>query len=736
MSSRPNRRWPLALVLPLPLALPLVLAQVTAAHADDMLSPWQIGGSLTAALEDYSDAGDPAVSPFAERTTFGFLEADLNVSRQFSPFERVQGQIFGVLVDNPFRSNVDGFVAERAQIQWEKGDGAVPFRLEAGDIFALTTARTSQRSLKGVQLELQPDLGLLPGWRHSVQGFWGINQATYRQVDFDDDQTVGVSWLMSRGRAGNISVNLVTNRLGAGANNVAVERVQTVGSIAADRAFDLRGQALEWKAEVGFLYGDNLAGNRLDETGAGLFTELRGRDQSMPLDYSIRLDQFDSDYSPNGAAVSAGRRSVATNAGWRFDSGLSLRGRARWDRDGFGRANHTDTFNSGMNLAGPVDPGFGVPLNGTFDASVTRTEDEAGTVKTTTQAASANLTAPLPGDLFGRLGYQFQATRALNATPTVSNTVTMGVDRRFSRGDLVGSLSPSLSLRRINGGNSEGDELTLGLGGSLERGTLSARANYRLSKLFRDAAGADTVTNSLNGSLNWQAGRHSLTLEADFNVTVREGAGESQPLKLAARYTFSFDKAAGQGLFDSPRPPQSFAAPTVPADSGVIDLAALAPNSALQAVLQNLTDAGLRGGQAQQDGLIVYESPILRDVPLRQRLALLHQGARFRKSALIIDPSSPGDAAALENDFQAVLSELISVYGAPGSTFDRGDFAGDVVQAVDDGDLIRIAEWRTASGTLRLGIPRRLDRQVRIEVHHARSFRAPTITLWGLDVVN
>lgn len=732
MSAGLHWNWRLAL------ATPLLFACATggAAGDDDILSPWQIGGSLTAALEDYSDAGDPAVSPFAERTTFGFLEADLNVARQFSPFERVQAQMFGVLVDNPFRSNFDGFVAERAQVQWEKGDGAIPFRMEAGDIFALTTARTSQRSLKGVQLELQPGLGILPGWQHSVVGFWGINQATYRQVDFDDDQTVGASWLMSQGRAGNISLNIVSNRLGAGANNVAIERVQTVGSVAADRAFDFRGQALEWKGEVGFLYGDNLAGNQLDDTGAGLFTELRGRDQSVPLDYSLRFDQFDSDYSPNGAAVSAGRRSLAANAGWRFDGGLSLRGRARWDRDEFGRTNHTDTFNSGLNLAGPVDPGFGIALNGTFDAFVTRTENEDGTVRTTTQAASANLTAPLPADLFGRFGYQFQATRAVNATPTVSNTVTVGVDRRFSRGDLVGTLSPSLSLRRINGGNSEGDEMTLGLGGSLERGTLSARANYRLSKLFRDTAGADTVTNSLNGSLNWQEGRHSLALEADFNVTVREGSGESQPLKLAARYTFSFDKAAGQGLFDDPRPPQSFAAPEVPLDAGVIDLAALAPNSALQDVLRTLTDAGLRGGQAQREGLIVYESPVLRDVPLRQRLALLHKGARFRKSVLIIDPSNPGDAAALQADFRIVLGELIDVYGAPGSTFDRGDFAGDVVQAIDDGDLIRIAEWRTASGTLRLGIPRRLDRQVRIEVHHARSFRAPTITLWGLQSVN
>lgn len=709
----------------------------SATVAQELLRDWQVGGSLTTALEGFSDAGDPGQSPFAERTVFGFMEADLNLSRQVSPFERISGQFFGVLVDHPFRSNFDGFVAERAKAEWEKGDGAVPFRLEAGDIFALTTARTSQRSLKGLQLEIQPRIGILPGWNHSLIGFWGINQATYRQVDFDDDQTVGASWLMSRGRGGNLAFSLVTNRLGVGANNVAVERVQTVGSIAADRAFDLRGQALEWKGEVGYLFGDDLAGNRLDETGAGLFTEVRGRDQSLPLDYSIRFDQFDSDYRPNGAAVSAGRRSFSGNAGWRFDGGLALRGRARWDRDGFGRANHTDTYSSGLNLAGPLDPGLGTVLNGTFDASTTHTRNQAGTTETTTHAASANLSAPLPNDLFGRVGYQLQATRARNAEPTLTGTASVGVDRSFTYGDLVGTLSPSISWRRTNGGNAEGDELILGLGGSVERGSLSARANYRYARQIRETAGADTVTNSLNGSLNWQQGRHSFALEADFSVTAREAAQASQPLKLGARYTFSFDKAPGSGFLDAPQvAQQGFAAVEVPAESGVFDLAALAPNGSLQVVLQTLTDAGLRGGQAQAEGLIVYETPVLTNVALRQRLALLHKGARFRKAALIIDPSNPADAVALQRDFQAVLDDLVAAYGAPSATFERGAFDGDVVQAIDDGDLIRIAEWRTASGTLRLGIPRRLDRQVRIELHHARSFRAPTITLWGLDAVN
>ncbi|HRE12716.1 MAG TPA: hypothetical protein PLD37_00810, partial [Usitatibacteraceae bacterium] len=52
------------------------------------------------------------------------------------------------------------------------------------------------------------------------------------------------------------------------------------------------------------------------------------------------------------------------------------------------------------------------------------------------------------------------------------------------------------------------------------------------------------------------------------------------------------------------------------------------------------------------------------------------------------------------------------------------------------GRFIRITEWSTQAGTtLRLGIPRRLDGEARIEIHHARRFAGPRDTAWGLESV-
>jgi tRNA threonylcarbamoyl adenosine modification protein (Sua5/YciO/YrdC/YwlC family) len=47
--------------------------------------------------------------------------------------------------------------------------------------------------------------------------------------------------------------------------------------------------------------------------------------------------------------------------------------------------------------------------------------------------------------------------------------------------------------------------------------------------------------------------------------------------------------------------------------------------------------------------------------------------------------------------------------------------------------FIRLPEWRTPEGTIRFGIPRRLDRIVRMEVQIARSFPDPTQTRWSFD---
>lgn len=698
----------------------------------DLLRDWQISGSLTGRVESFSDAGDPAQSPFNERSIFEFAEGDVSFSRQVSPWESVRGNFFGVFNNNPFRSQFEGFVPERAKLEYEKGDAGLPFRVEAGDIFAFSTARTVQRALKGVQIEVQPELGS-GDWNSSAVAYWGANQAVYRQVDFDDEQAYGGSFLLNRGNT-TLSMNLAANRFGSGANGVAVVRNQTVGSIAGDHKFTVADQDLELKAELGMFYGDDAAGARLNQYGGAWFTELGGRSKSMPLDYSVRFQQIDSDYRPAGAGVSAGRRSLNTSAGWRFKGGVSLRGRAAWDRDNFGRANRQDTLSAGANLSGPFDLPWGKKATGSLDYAATSTENAAGTVDNLSNVISVNLSSPITEKWNGRVSYSFQSQETLNAAPIVTNQMNLGVDRSFRNGDWSGSISPGFSYRRINGGGGEGDDVTASFGANLAWQQLSLRADYRATYLFRDAAGGDTISNRFTSTLNWQSGPHRLGVEMDYNVQTREAARASQPLKVAAFYTFTFGKQPGESLFGGGGQQATFTASPVAAQD-LVDITVIRPGEVLKQALTELAELGLTGGQAQNDDIVLFETPALTDINLRQRLALRHENQRVRDVMIIVDPTDVNNGRQVEQDFNNILSELIDAYGRPDTTFDRGDFNGNVVTDVDDGELVRLAEWRTNSGILRLGIPRRLDRQVRIEIHHARSFPPPSHTLWGVETL-
>ena len=47
--------------------------------------------------------------------------------------------------------------------------------------------------------------------------------------------------------------------------------------------------------------------------------------------------------------------------------------------------------------------------------------------------------------------------------------------------------------------------------------------------------------------------------------------------------------------------------------------------------------------------------------------------------------------------------------------------------------MIRIYEWSTDYGMIRMGIPRRLDDQVRLEILHARFMPPVTQPNWGVE---
>lgn len=99
----------------------------------DPLPEWRIDGSSTFRAEQSGVAGDASANPNPDNAFDFFNEVNLNLERRYSPWNFLRGSFDGVVNSSEFRSAQRGFVPERANLTWTKGDGSVPLRAEGGD---------------------------------------------------------------------------------------------------------------------------------------------------------------------------------------------------------------------------------------------------------------------------------------------------------------------------------------------------------------------------------------------------------------------------------------------------------------------------------------------------------------------------------------------------------------------------------------------------------------------------
>jgi hypothetical protein len=151
-------------------------------------------------------------------------------------------------------------------------------------------------------------------------------------------------------------------------------------------------------------------------------------------------------------------------------------------------------------------------------------------------------------------------------------------------------------------------------------------------------------------------------------------------------------------------------------------------------VRSRLEDAGYRGAIPQANA-IVFETRLVTDIEARQRLAIVHDTGRVARTALLIDVEDPANAATVSQVYERARKALLDRYGSPSFAFEEGNFGPALAVDLNAGRFVRVMEWRTAAGTLRLGIPRQFGARLRIEIQHAAGFPPPRDASWGLDMV-
>jgi hypothetical protein len=222
--------------------------------------------------------------------------------------------------------------------------------------------------------------------------------------------------------------------------------------------------------------------------------------------------------------------------------------------------------------------------------------------------------------------------------------------------------------------------------------------------------------------------------ELGFDVTTfdrRPTPGEkTEAWRAGLTWTYAFDyqaQAAPKSV-----PAVATTAGPVPRDAGL--LVAMAPGDPLEETIKRIADSGMAAG-SRQPGAMVFEARPLAEIEGRQRVVIAHDAGRVERVGIIVSLAPAGGGEDASRTFERVRRMLIERFGRPATTFEEGAFGANFAKDLAAGRLIRIAEWNTERGVVRLGIPRRLDGVARIEIHHARAFGSPRDTAWGLEAI-
>ncbi len=720
----------------------LVSGLCSGVHGQDSgdTATWSLNGTNTLRSDYYSVHGDEAGSTFAFEGLESYDELSLSLERRKGTYDLWRAQVSGVANDSRYRSGYYGFVPERLNLSHERGDVAMPFRAEAGDVYAYFSYRTLQRSLKGLQLELQPSFGE-SNTLHSLMLVSGASQPSWRDFRPRDNITNGVSWVIDMESAGILSLNAVRNSRDAVLDDGTLDRTQHVLSLAGEKTLRLGSERLTLEGEFGHFTGDHDgvggAEEGQDKDDNAVFVQISGRGET-PLNYRLRFESYGQNYRPEGAVVTPDRRSGEAHVGWRFTNGLYLRGRLQRFKDAQETDNPLVTKVGGLNLSGPLLGSLADNLTGSVDAFVQDSEDEDNTTNQVTRTVSVNLSKPITELWHGRVGlyYQDQDNQLRDESDTVTKQLNLAADRRLAVLGWEGSISPGVVVRDVHGPNSKDVDVNPTLSLNLRRDNHSL--NYSLAYNHQDRRLADTAdleTFTHNLDYRYTQGPH--TLGVQFTSEHRDpdqDAMSTSGYRVGAFWTCAFGVSSDRRRAHAAAAGAPTVMPAPVAGQQGLALRQFVPDMSLADVRRRLQEA--RAAVASDSGgILVCETRLLEQIDQRQRLALEHKNGKLTRAALIIELDDTGRPEDVMQTFERVRKAMMDRLGRPTDFFEQGDVSANLFADIRSGRFIRVAEWKTEAGPIRLGMPRRLDGQVRIEIQFARNLPRKTDPLWSVEQV-
>ncbi|MGB0410909.1 MAG: hypothetical protein ACPGFA_04930, partial [Pikeienuella sp.] len=633
------------------------------------------------------------------------------------------------------RSEFDGLTPERGSLTWTNGEGRLPFRLSAGDIFTFFTPRTINTSLKGLSAEVQPPLTLF-GANHSMQVFAGSRIQTFRdEKAFDDEQHFGASWLMSWDDV-DVSLNASQARRDGDISLSGGDEDQTAVSVAGGITLaPSQDHRLLLDGEFGYVFGDAVTGG--DRKGFGGFLEARG--DVGPYFYRGLFEHYEQAFAPIAGAVQGDRQTVETEAGIRFENGVALRARAVETVDNLSQAVDTRTRTLGLNVSGGLPDFWGLTaVNASADVFAQETKTSNGASETLNLVANVNINAavtPLMSASFGLL--VDDRDDRVGAADTTTRQANLNLTQRFEALGGGGALTLGMTARDVDRAAGRDVDLGPSVGASYRKDahTFSFNANRLFQRPEQNAAALDTTR--VSATYDYRTGPHAFRFDASYDGRAPRSAQNTDSFQVGATYTFFFHKPrASDAAFDQPTPREELEDVIRAGQIGArLKLDTLPLGAPIDEAFILLEDANVLGATPFGRSF-VFEEKYFDSTFERQQLVILTSvnGATLDAAGVVVNTDLTRNADDLEDLFTDALSELARDYGPP-RVFEEGRFNADAEQAIAAGRLIRIAEWRASGGTLRLGFPQRLDGQVRLELQYRNNFPPVQDTRWSIQDV-
>ncbi|PHS22820.1 MAG: hypothetical protein COA84_12140 [Robiginitomaculum sp.] len=700
---------------------------------------WHLFGSNTARYDNFHTHGNAATSPYRFTGSQQYDEFLLNFNRAVSPYNRISGSFSGAINDSDYRSRFNGFVPERINLRQENGGYVVPYRAEAGDFLAFQSYRTIQRSLKGMQVEFQPDLNDTTSL--SIALFSGMASRDWRDINATDGVSSGVSVLAANAILGTIGANFLYNYKKADGKRITASTNQYVFSAVYANKLTLGGQRLNLEGEIGHFVGDHqdLAGpgSGQNRSGNAYFAQLSGSPTALTsLGYRFRYEVYGQDYRPDTATIQPDRRSLEGHVSWRFKNGLNARGRVQSFRLNRQSRAPRDSDVYGLNISGQILPGTFKGFSGSVDA-YRQTDQSLNQVSNTrTRVVNANFNKTLNTVFSLRAGYYYnnrQNRTRLSDPASLTRQYSAALNYRVNIGDIKGSISPGFVVRSTGKAGSANHEYNPTINASLNRGSHRLSLNYSFLDQNRTPGLQGLTTNTAGLKYSYDFDDYSVGMDANWYRRSPDNpiTQNTSAWRLGVFLTLRFDTA-----LPSRRPrimiPQGSGVAPSEAQAMVLDLAALPPGLALGKARKHIKQAGL-GKPTAQGSLLIWYGRVLRDLEQNQRLVLSGENHNVERSALIIDFDSVGNSDSVQQTYEQALQKLIQKYGNPVNFYEKGEFGPAIADDLATGQFARLVEWKAPGGTLRFGIPRRLDGQLRMELQFGRNFTDPRNALWSLE---